>query len=142
MKRLILDFRFFLFYFSNQLTKAKATQRNMDAPAPIPHLTLITFLFLLLPTIIQSHPPTYSIISVTDFGATGGGKHYDTSAIQSAIDRRQLPHLHLQTMLRNLPTRHLPNSHHLPQNQRRFKHPNRLHHLGLNQIGRLPKRVG
>lgn len=52
------------------------------AAAPIPRLTAITFLFL-LPTIIQSHTPT---ISVRDFGATGDGKHYDTAAIQSAID--------------------------------------------------------
>ncbi|KAL4339756.1 hypothetical protein GQ457_08G016280 [Hibiscus cannabinus] len=54
------------------------------AAAPIPHLTVITFLFLfLLPTITRSHTPT---ISVKDFGAIGDGKHYDTSAIQSAID--------------------------------------------------------
>lgn len=51
---------------------------------PIPQLTVVTLMFL--PTIIQSHPSTYSTISVTDFGATGDGKHYDTSAIQSAID--------------------------------------------------------
>ncbi|MFQ6631830.1 hypothetical protein Gotur_009130 [Gossypium turneri] len=52
------------------------------AAAPIPRLTAITFLFL-LPIVIQSHTPT---ISVRDFGATGDGKHYDTAAIQSAID--------------------------------------------------------
>ncbi|KAE8680587.1 Basic helix-loop-helix DNA-binding superfamily protein, putative isoform 1 [Hibiscus syriacus] len=53
----------------------------MDA-SPLPLLTLIPFL-LLLPDIIRSHTPT---VSVRDFGATGDGKHYDTSAIQSAID--------------------------------------------------------
>ncbi|KAK8632741.1 hypothetical protein V6N13_073123 [Hibiscus sabdariffa] len=52
------------------------------AAAPIPHLTVITFLFL-FPTIIRSHTPT---ISVKDFGAIGDGKHYDTFAIQSAIE--------------------------------------------------------
>ncbi|XVE96033.1 hypothetical protein REPUB_Repub02eG0186600 [Reevesia pubescens] len=57
----------------------------MGTPAPILRLTLINFL-IFLPTIIQSNPSTYSTISVTDFGATGDGKHYDTSAIQSAID--------------------------------------------------------
>lgn len=57
-------------------------------------------LILLLQTLIhlaQSHPATSSTIqlpvstlphssSVTDFGATGDGFHYDTAAIQSAID--------------------------------------------------------
>ncbi|XP_022766741.1 uncharacterized protein LOC111311544 [Durio zibethinus] len=57
----------------------------MAAPAPAPQLTVITFLFL-LSTIIQSHRSTYTTISVTDFGAIGDGKHYDTCAIQSAID--------------------------------------------------------
>ncbi|KAG6690742.1 hypothetical protein I3842_10G028900 [Carya illinoinensis] len=36
-----------------------------------------------LPVSIRPHPIT---LSVSDFGATGDGRHYDTAAIQSAID--------------------------------------------------------
>uniref|UniRef100_A0A2P2IKB6 Polygalacturonase n=1 Tax=Rhizophora mucronata TaxID=61149 RepID=A0A2P2IKB6_RHIMU len=54
---------------------------------------LIKSIILLLPLrLIQSHPSTSpqlllpTTLSVTDFGATGDGIHYDTLAIQSAIN--------------------------------------------------------
>ena len=62
-----------------------------------PLLLQLFLLILLLISIHQSHPATASTIhlpfsiyhpyslSVTDFGATGDGLHYDTAAIQSAI---------------------------------------------------------
>lgn len=71
--------------------------KKLKMATPLGPLLLQLFLLiLLLISIHQSHPATASTIhlpfsiypyslSVTDFGATGDGLHYDTAAIQSAI---------------------------------------------------------
>ncbi|XP_021860324.1 uncharacterized protein [Spinacia oleracea] len=62
------------------------------------HLIILVFSLLLI-TPTQSHLTTSAIqlpsqsptISVTDFGAVGNGRQYDTRAIQSAIDACPIP---------------------------------------------------
>ncbi|KAJ4829575.1 hypothetical protein Tsubulata_031627 [Turnera subulata] len=54
-------------------------------PSPA-FLCLIIITLLVLSPPHQSHPDTSAALSVRDFGAIGDGRHYDTAAIQSAID--------------------------------------------------------
>ena len=79
------------------ITDMGASKKLKMATPLGPLLLQLFLLILLLISIHQSHPATASTIhlpfsiyhpyslSVTDFGATGDGLHYDTAAIQSAI---------------------------------------------------------
>lgn len=80
-----LDFSFFFLDFSFHLSEATAIGERKMSP---PLLIIITLLNLL--SVIHSRPATSLqfplSVTVTDFGATADGIHYDTAAIQSAID--------------------------------------------------------
>ncbi|KAK4412998.1 Transcription factor [Sesamum alatum] len=77
-------------------SSANSEEDTMRSKFTLFHIQSLLLLLLLALTLLQSHsatspflilPPDLPLsLSVADYGATATGRHYDTSAIQSAID--------------------------------------------------------